>query len=90
MFAKDRDIAQVEPNVFRDFVWLGQVVSRGTASVSGTALEASAQDNSFVGNAIEMGHVVTVGGVSLEVACARTPSRRRDPLRSLRAVHFTS
>jgi hypothetical protein len=67
MFAKDRDIAQVEPNVFRDFVWLGQVVSRGTASVSGTALEASAQDNSFVGNAIEMGYVVTIGGVSLEV-----------------------
>jgi hypothetical protein len=67
MFATDRDIAQVDPNVFRDFVWLGQVVTRGTASVAGTTLEASAQDNSFAGSAIEQGYVVTVGGTSLEI-----------------------
>jgi hypothetical protein len=67
MFATDRDIAQVDPSVFRDFVWLGQVISRGTASVSGTMLEASAQDNSFVGSGIAAGSIVTVGGATLEV-----------------------
>lgn len=74
MFALDRDIAQVEPNVFRDFVWLGQVITRGTASVSGTTLEASAQDNGFAGNGIQSGSVVSVGGVSLEVIDVLAPT----------------
>ncbi|MFO0857560.1 MAG: hypothetical protein U0640_09425 [Phycisphaerales bacterium] len=67
MFALDRDIAQIEPSVFRDITWVGQLAARGTATVNGTMLEASAVTPAFTDSGIELGHVVVVGGQSLEV-----------------------
>ena len=67
MFALDRDIAQVEPSVFRDITWVGQLAARGTATVNGTTLEASAVTPAFTDSDIALGHVVVVGGQSLEV-----------------------
>lgn len=67
MFALDRDIAQVEPSVFRDVTWVEQLAARGTATVNGTLLEASAVTPVFTEGGIEPGHVVVVGGQSLEV-----------------------
>lgn len=66
-FARDRDLAILEPWLYRDMAWLGQTLCRGTANVSGTILEATAVDNAFTAAPVEDGMVVVVGGAVLEV-----------------------
>lgn len=67
MFALDRDIAQVEPSVFRDVTWVGQLAAKGTATVNGSTFEASSVSPLFTDGGVEPGHIVVVGGQSLEV-----------------------
>lgn len=67
MFAKDRDLLVVEPNLFRDVGWLSQRVLRGTGAISGTTLSISAADGGFDTAGVGAGSVVVVDGVSCEV-----------------------
>lgn len=67
MFASDRDLLVVEPNLFRDVAWLSQRVLRGTGSISGTTLTISAADGGFDTAGVGPGSVVVVDGVSYEV-----------------------
>lgn len=67
MFATDRDLLALEPNLFRDVGWIGQRLTRGTATLAGSVLTCSAPEVPFDAAAIGFGHVVTVGGVSYEV-----------------------
>lgn len=65
MFATDRDLLVLEPNLFRDVGWLGQRLVQGTGSVSGTTLTVAGVDLAALG--VTAGHVVVVDGASLEV-----------------------
>lgn len=65
MFAADRDLLVLEPNLFRDVSWLGQRLFTGTCNVSGTTLTVSGVDLAALG--VEAGHVVVVDGASFEV-----------------------
>ena len=80
MFASDRDLLVLEPNLFRDVGWLGQRLVRGVCTVSGTTLTATGVD--FVGAGVGAGFVALVDGAALEVvarlsATALTVSRPR-------------
>ncbi len=85
MFATDRDLLVVEPNLFRDVVWIGQRLCKATGSTLNTTLTVSDADVDFVDAAIAPGHVVTVDGAACEVierisATELTVSRlRADP-----------
>ncbi|GDX98048.1 hypothetical protein LBMAG48_04520 [Phycisphaerae bacterium] len=62
-FAKDRDIAVIEPTVFRDLIWMGQVITRGDCVVYGTTLEASGVPSpDFIEGPVSPGNVVHVSG----------------------------
>jgi hypothetical protein len=62
-FARDRDIAVVEPSVYRELVWMGQVMSRGECLCYGTTLEATGLPTpDFVDGGVQPGNVVLVGG----------------------------
>lgn len=65
--ARDRDIAVIDPRVFIDVAWLGQLATRGTASVSGGVLSASAAEVDFQSANVRPGQVVVIGGAVLEV-----------------------
>ncbi|MFN0011802.1 MAG: hypothetical protein ACKVS8_09190 [Phycisphaerales bacterium] len=65
MFAADRDLLVLEPNLFRDVSWLGQRLFTGLCTISGTTLTASGVDFAALG--VDAGHVVLVDGASLEV-----------------------
>lgn len=66
-FARDRDLLALEPGLFRDCGFLGQRLSKSTASISGTTLTASSPDIDFVAAAVAAGHVPLVGGIPCEV-----------------------
>ncbi len=66
-FANDRDLLALEPGLFRDCGFLGQRLSKSTASISGTTLTASSPDVDFIAAAVAAGHVPLVGGVPCEV-----------------------
>ena len=65
MFAADRDLLVLEPNLFRDVSWLGQRLFTGTCTITGTTLTASGVDFAALG--VDAGHVALVDGASLEV-----------------------
>lgn len=80
MFAKDRDLLVLEPNLFRDVGWAAQRLLSVTGSISGTTLTVLSGDLAAAG--IEGGHVAVVDGVALEVierlsATTATVSRLR-------------
>lgn len=85
MFATDRDLLVIEPQLFRDVGWTGQRLVKGTGDVSGTTLTLTSQDNTFAAAGVGAGHVVLVDGVAYEViarvsATMATISRlRSDP-----------
>ncbi|MAY75639.1 MAG: hypothetical protein CMJ31_13170 [Phycisphaerae bacterium] len=66
-FAVDRDLLALEPSLFERVWWIGQRLVSGTGSLSGSMLLMSSQDVAFDAARITMGHVVVVGGVTLEV-----------------------
>jgi hypothetical protein len=67
MFATDRDLLVIEPNLFRDLFWVGQRLTRGVGSVSGTTLTIASPEVAFDAANVGAGHVVCVNGVSYEV-----------------------
>ncbi len=67
MFAKDRDLLALEPELFRDVVWVGQRPVRGSATVSGTTLTMALPDVAFDAAGVSAGQVVRIGGTSLEI-----------------------
>ena len=80
MFAKDRDLVVLDPAVFRDAAWAGQVSASGEGTVSGTTLSAPGLD--FEAAGVEAGGVVVIGAgvyeiVSRDSATALTVSRMR-------------
>jgi hypothetical protein len=67
MFANDRDLLAIDPNVFRDCGVAGQRLVKGTGDVSATTLTLTAQDNDFEAAGVTAGHVVLVDGAAYEV-----------------------
>lgn len=67
MFATDRDLLVLEPNLLRDVGWVGQRLVKGTGSISGTTLTMSVQDVLFDQAGVDAGSIAAVGGVPVEV-----------------------
>ena len=67
MFATDRDLLVLEPNLFRDAAWVGQRMSRGVGSITGTMLSIPTPDVALDQAGVDAGNVVTIGGASYEV-----------------------
>jgi hypothetical protein len=67
MFANDRGLLVLEPNLVRDVGWVGQRLVKGSGDVSGTTLTMTAQNVGFDLVDAGPGHVVVVGGVVYEV-----------------------
>lgn len=83
MFISDRDLLLLEPNLFRDASWAGQLLVSGTGDVSGTTLTLSTYDVDFDGARVDAGYVVLVDGTPYEViakltATTATISRLRE------------
>lgn len=81
----DRDLLLLEPSLFRDLSWIGQRLSRASASIAGTTITLTSPDVALDAAGITAGHVVSFEGVGYEViarlsATAATISRPRpDP-----------
>ncbi len=67
MFALDRDLLALEPNLFRDAAWAGQRVVSGVGDVAGETLTLLTQDVDFEGAGVGAGHVVVVSETVYEV-----------------------
>ena len=67
MFATDRDLLILEPNLFRDAGVAGQRLVKGTCDISGTTLTLTAQDVNLAAANIGPGHVALVDGTPYEV-----------------------
>jgi hypothetical protein len=65
--ARDRDLLVLEPNLFRDLAWVGQRLSRGTGTISGTTLTIASPEVLLDAAGVSAGHVVVVGGVAYEI-----------------------
>lgn len=67
MLTTDADLARIEPHVFIEAQHVGQRLSRGTVSITGTTLSAIGVDVAFDAAAIAPGHVCVVDGQTYEV-----------------------
>lgn len=67
MFATDRDLLALEPNLFRDVGWVGQRLVKATGAISGATLTISGQDVGLDAAGVTAGNVVQVNGVGYEV-----------------------
>ncbi|GIK18673.1 MAG: hypothetical protein DYG93_06475 [Leptolyngbya sp. PLA2] len=74
MFARDRDLLTLEPNLLRDVGWAGQRLVRGTGGAAGTTLAMSSQDAGFDAAGIGAGNIVLVDGTAYEVIERTTPA----------------
>lgn len=66
MFASDRDLLVLEPELFRDIGWAGQRLVKGVGDISGTTLTLTAYDNTLTAAGADAGNVVMVDGVPYE------------------------
>jgi len=66
MFARDRDLLALEPNLFETTAWVGQRLLEGTGDVSGTTLTLTSP-GSFESSGVGAGSVVVFNGVAHEV-----------------------
>lgn len=83
MFAHDRDLLALEPNLFRDVAWLGQRRSAGNATASSGEVSISSFDLNFEDAGVDAGFVMLVDSVPYEVverltATTATISRVRE------------
>ena len=83
MFINDRDLLLLEPNLFRDASWAGQLLVSATGDVTGTTLTLSTFDVDFDAARVDTGYVVVVNGTAYEVisrlsATTATISRLRE------------
>lgn len=67
MFAHDRDLLALEPNLLRDVGWTGQRLVSGVGSISGSTLTLSSQDVTLAAAGVTAGHTVLVDGTPYEV-----------------------
>ncbi|MBL8760367.1 MAG: hypothetical protein JNL50_03610 [Phycisphaerae bacterium] len=67
MFATDRDLLAIEPNVFNEVSWVGQRLVKGTGDVDDGVLTLTTFDRDFVVAGVDAGHVVLVSNVAYEV-----------------------
>jgi hypothetical protein len=67
MFAQDRDLLALDPNLFRDVGWTGQRLVSGIGNISGSTLTMTSQDVTLEAAGITTGHVVVVDGTPYEV-----------------------
>lgn len=65
MFANDRDLLLLEPNIFRDVAWVGQRLLNTTGSSSGSLLTITTGDFAAVG--VGAGNVVIYDATPCEV-----------------------
>ena len=72
MFINDRDLLLLEPNLFRDASWAGQLLISATGNISGTTLTLTAYDVDFDGARVDGGYVVLVDGTPYEVIARLT------------------
>lgn len=72
MFATDRDLLIIEPNLFRDAGIAGQRLLKGTCDISGTTLMLTAQDVDLAAAGITAGHIALVDGTPYEVLARLT------------------
>lgn len=83
MFINDRDLLLLEPNLFRDASWAGQLLVSATGDVAGTTLTLSTYDVDLDAARVGAGYVVMVDGTAYEViarlsATTATISRLRE------------
>jgi len=67
MFATDRDLLALEPNLFRDVGWVGQRLIKGTGDIAGTTLTLTAQDADFLAAGVAEGYIALVDGTPYEI-----------------------
>lgn len=67
MFATDRHLLILEPNLVRDVSWIGQRLVNGAGDIAGTTLTMTDQDIGFDLVGVEPGQVVLAGGVVYEI-----------------------
>lgn len=67
MFAHDRDLLAIEPNVFNEVSWVGQRMMQGAGSIDDGLLTLSSFDRDLMVTGIDEGNVVLVNGVAYEV-----------------------
>ena len=67
MFAQDRDLLAIDPNVLRDVGWAGQRLVTGVGNVSGSTLTLTSQDVTFEAAGVTTGHIVLVDGTPYEI-----------------------
>ncbi len=65
MFATDRDLLVLEPNLFRDAAWLGQRLLAATGSSTASSLTITGGD--FIGAGVTAGNVLLLDGLPVEV-----------------------
>jgi hypothetical protein len=65
MFASDRDLLVLEPNLFRDVPWVGQRVLLATGTAAGTTMTITGGD--FLASGVAPGNVLMYDAVPLEV-----------------------
>lgn len=89
MFALDRDLLALEPNLFRDLGWVGQRLVSGTGGIAGTTLTLTAQDVDLEDAGVAEGCVALVDGTPYEIierlspttaTVSRLRARRTDPV----------
>ncbi|HZW10553.1 MAG TPA: hypothetical protein VFF69_11680 [Phycisphaerales bacterium] len=67
MFATDRHLLILEPNLVRDVAWIGQRLVKGAGDIADTTLTMTSQDIGFDLVGAEPGQVVVAGGVAYEI-----------------------
>lgn len=83
MFASDRDLLVLEPGLFGEVGWMGQMLVRGVGTIAGSTLTLTSADADLASAGVGPGYVVRVGEVSYEVierlsAMSVSVSRVRD------------
>lgn len=67
MFAHDRDLLAIEPNLFNEVSWVGQRLVRGTGDLSDGVLTLTSFDRDFGVAGVGEGHVVIINNVAYEI-----------------------
>jgi len=74
MFAEDRDLLTLDPNLFRDVAWSGQRLVSGIGSISGTTLTLTSHDVTLEAAAITAGHIALIDNIPYEVIERLSPT----------------
>lgn len=68
MFASDRDLLVLEPGLFRDIGWAGQVLARATVTIGLSSVSFDGLEPTLESLGVGAGFVMSLEGVSYEVA----------------------